>query len=127
MHIEDLRDPDILAAKREQIEQSLTKFTKYFRHHYEKLKTQELSSESMGQAELPKFHYCFNELALLFGIDGKKSMRNFLRSGHEQRARGPEPPSIETHTSEEDHSPRPSSYDVVAAERLQQRRLLAAQ
>ena len=81
LSLDDLKEADILQAKQMQIENALEKFIRYFGHNYKKLKAQEIAaSERTEYSEAPQFHYCFNELAQLFGFDEKKSITAYLQN-----------------------------------------------
>ena len=90
-----LEDLDLLKAKQTQIEKSLEKFKKYFEDNYLKLKQWEHLLETSLEAAIsedpsapegthsqgapPFFHFCFNDLAHLLGLDQKKSVSEYLR------------------------------------------------
>ena len=66
MKVEDLKDPDIMKSKQEQIQVSLDKFKKHFTKNLDQLNEKEVHKKVS-----PKFTVCFIDLASYLGISLK--------------------------------------------------------
>jgi hypothetical protein len=90
MRIEDLKDPDILSQKQEQINNSLNKFQKHFKNNLMKLISEEATNPKTGP---PRFVTCFLDLASALDINlddiyngactpiDKKSIKSRINTG----------------------------------------------